>query len=435
MKRMLFILVSIMIAGSILLAACTTTTPAPTTAPVVATTAPGNAVVPTTAPTAAPTAAPVTIQIWHQWSGAYLDAITAAFNQYMVDHPNVTIDLSKPDDVTSSLQVAIPAGQGPDIIAWANDQIGTNALKGNIVALDDYGIDMNFLNSTYEPAAVAGVVWQNKIWALPESQEAITLVYNKALASASDFPTDPKDFAGLLTKAQAFAAANPGKYLFCNQGIAGGDAYHVAPIFFGFGVPQYVDDTGKVYINSPEGVAAGNWIVSIKQYLPADETADTCKAAFIGGTVAAMWTGDWNIADFDKAGIQYGFIPMGKPFVGIKTLMVTANAVSRGNAALAVDIIKYYTSFAAQKAITLANKTTPANTQVLKDPEVQALPDLAGWGAAANLGIPMSNSPYANAQWGPIGDATAAIWNGKQTPDKAVAAAQTAIETAIAGMK
>jgi arabinogalactan oligomer/maltooligosaccharide transport system substrate-binding protein len=115
--------------------------------------------------------------------------------------------------------------------------------------------------------------------------------------------------------------------------------------------------------------------------------------------------------------------------------MVTANAVSRGNAALAVDIIKYYTSFAAQKAITLANKTTPANTQVLKDPEVQALPDLAGWGAAANLGIPMSNSPYANAQWGPIGDATAAIWNGKQTPDKAVAAAQTAIETAIAGMK
>jgi len=435
MKRMLLILVSIMIAGSILLAACTTTTPAPTTAPVVATTAPGNPAVPTTAPTAAPTAAPVTIQIWHQWSGAYLDAITAAFNQYMVDHPNVTIDLSKPDDVTSSLQVAIPAGQGPDIIAWANDQIGTNALKGNIVALDDYGIDMNFLNSTYEPAAVAGVVWQNKIWALPESQEAITLVYNKALASASDFPTDPKDFAGLLAKAQAFATANPGKYLFCNQGIAGGDAYHVAPIYFGFGVPQYVDDTGKVYINSPEGVAAGNWIVSIKQYLPADETADTCKAAFIGGKVAAMWTGDWNIADFDKAGIQYGFIPMGKPFVGIKTLMVTANAVSRGNAALAVDIIKYYTSYTAQKAITLANKTTPANTQVLKDPEVQALPDLAGWGAAANLGIPMSNSPYANAQWGPIGDATAAIWNGKQTPDKAVAAAQTAIETAIAGMK
>ena len=428
MKRMLFILASILIAGSILLAACTTTTPTP--APVAPTMAGSNPV-----PTTAPTAAPVTIQIWHQWSGAYLDAITAAFNQYMVDHPNVTIDLSKPDDVTASLAVAIPAGQGPDIIAWANDQIGTNALKGNIVALDDYGIDMNFLNSTYEPAAVAGVVWQNKIWALPESQEAITLVYNKALVSAADFPTDPKDFAGLLDKAKAFAAANPGKFLFCNQGIAGGDAYHVAPIYFGFGVPQYVDDTGKVYFNSPEAIAAGNWIVAIKPYLSPDETGDTCKAAFLDGKVAAMWTGPWNVADFDKAGIQYGFAAMGKPFVGIKTLMVTANAVSRGNAAVAVDIIKYYTSAAAQKAITLANKTIPANTAVLKDPEVQALTTLAGFGTNANLGIPMANTPFANAQWGPVGDATAAIWSGKQTPDQALAAAQTAIEAAIAGMK
>jgi arabinogalactan oligomer/maltooligosaccharide transport system substrate-binding protein len=148
-----------------------------------------------------------------------------------------------------------------------------------------------------------------------------------------------------------------------------------------------------------------------------------------------MWTGPWNVADFDKGGIQYGFAAMGSPFVGIKTLMVTANAVSRGNAALAVDIIKYYTSFAAQKAITLTNKTIPANTQVLKDPEVQALTTLAGFGANANLGIPMSNSPFANAQWGPVGDATAAIWGGTQTPDKALAAAQTAIETAVAGMK
>ena len=430
MKRILFVLVSILIAGSIVMAGCTTTTPAPTTAPVAPTTAGSNPV-----PTTAPTAAPVTIMIWHQWSGAYLDAITAAFNQYMVDHPNVTIDLSKPDDVTSSLAVAIPAGEGPDIIAWANDQIGTNALKGNIVALDDYGIDMNFLNSTYEPAAVAGVVWQNKIWALPESQEAITLVYNKAISSPADFPTDPKDFAGLLDKAKTFAAANPGKFLFCNQGIAGGDAYHVAPIYFGFGVPQYVDDTGKVFVNTPEAVAAGNWIVSIKPYLSPDETGDTCKAAFLGGKVAAMWTGPWNIADFDKAGIQYGFVPMGKPFVGIKTLMVTANAVTRGTADIAVDIIKYYTSAAAQKAITLANKTIPANTAVLKDPEVQVLTTLAGFGANANLGIPMSNSPYANAQWGPVGDATGAIWAGTQKPDAALVAAQTAIETAVAGMK
>jgi arabinogalactan oligomer/maltooligosaccharide transport system substrate-binding protein len=52
-----------------------------------------------------------------------------------------------------------------------------------------------------------------------------------------------------------------------------------------------------------------------------------------------------------------------------------------------------------------------------------------------NLGVPMANTPYANAQWGPVGDATTAIWTGAQTPEEALAAAQTAIEEAIAQMK
>ena len=171
MKKSFWTLLSVLMVASLGLAACTpaaTATPAPTAAA-------------TAAPTAAPTsAAPVKITIWHQWDGAYLDAITAAFNDYTAAHPNVTIDLSKPDDVGNALNVAIPAGEGPDIIGWANDKIGEQAIAGNIVALDDYGVDQAFLKATYEPAAVNGVVWKDKIWALPESQEGIALVYNKA---------------------------------------------------------------------------------------------------------------------------------------------------------------------------------------------------------------------------------------------------------------
>jgi arabinogalactan oligomer/maltooligosaccharide transport system substrate-binding protein len=428
MKRTLFVLASLMIVATMLLTACNTTTPtaAPTTAPSQPTTVP---------PTEAPTAVPqVTITIWHQWSGDYLDAITRALQEYSVKNPGVKIDLSKPDDVTASLAVAIPAGEGPDIIGWANDQIGTNALNGNIVALDDYGVTQDFLKSTYEPAAVAGVVWQSKIWALPESQEAITLVYNKALASPSDFPSNPLDFADLLAKAEAYQKAH-GIPLFCNQGFPGGDAYHIAPVYFGFGVPQYVDDQGKVYVNTPEAVAAGEWLAAVKPFLMTEQTYDICNTAFSEGKVAAWWTGPWAIANMDKAGIDYGFVPMGKPFVGIKTLMLTKNAVDRGHAEIALDIMKYYTSFEIQKYVTLANKTIPANTQAFQDPAIQALVSIAGFGANANLGIPMANTPYAGAQWGPVGDATAAIWNGSQTPADALAAAQTAIETAVAGMK
>ncbi len=50
-------------------------------------------------------------------------------------------------------------------------------------------------------------------------------------------------------------------------------------------------------------------------------------------------------------------------------------------------------------------------------------------------GLPMASSPYASAQWGPVGDATLAIWTGNQAVADALAAAQAAIEAAVAQMQ
>jgi arabinogalactan oligomer/maltooligosaccharide transport system substrate-binding protein len=100
-----------------------------------------------------------------------------------------------------------------------------------------------------------------------------------------------------------------------------------------------------------------------------------------------------------------------------------------------LDVIKYFTNAANETKVALANKTIPANTAALNDPQVQALAAIKGFGASTNLGVPMANTPYAGAQWGPVGDATNAIWSGAQTPEEALAAAQTAAEDAIAQMK
>lgn len=454
MKKHALTLISFLLIASFGLAACgtaATPTAAPTGAPTgAATEAPTGAATeaPTTAATEAPTAAPTElyqppaecasgetcITIWHQWSGDYLTAISQAFKDYETAHPGVHIDLQHPNDTTSALKVAVPAGEGPDVIAWANDQIGSNALSGNIVALDDYGIDKAFLDSTYEPAAVNGVIYQDKIWGLPETQEGIALVYNKDLVTDEYLPTDPMNMDDLLAKAQKFFE-DKGIPLFCNQGFKGGDAYHIAPAFFTFGVPTYVDDQGKVYLDTPEAQKGMEWLLKIKPFLDQASDDNACRAEMKDGKVGAQWGGPWLLADFDAAGINYGVLPMGKPFVGIKTLMLSQNAVDRGTTDVAVDIMKYYTSAEVQAKLAQANKTVPAQTAALADPAVQALPSLAGFGAALNLGVPMANTPYANAQWGPVGDAVSAIWNGSQTPADALAAAQKAIEDAIAQMQ
>jgi len=458
MSKKIWILVSMLLIATMALAACGGgTTPEPTTAPAVVepTKAPEPTAVPVEQPTMAPepTAVPATeapvvegvcasgqtysITLWHQWSGTYLDAITAAFDNYMAANPCVTIDLSVPEDVSSALSVAIPAGEGPDIIGWANDKIGVQALAGNIIDLTTLGVDTAFLEANYEPAAVAGSQYAGGIWGLPESQEGIALIYNKDLVTEEYLPTDPMDFAALLEKATAFKAAT-GKTLICNQaftGTGGGDAYHSAPPFFGFGLPAYVDETGKAYLDTPEATAAGEWMASLSKVSDAEASYDVCLAGLKEGKYGMWWTGPWAVAAVEEAGLNYGITQMGKPFVGIKEMMISKNAVDRGTAEVALDIIKYFTSAEAQKPIALANKTIPAATAALTDPEVAALYAVAEFGKSLNLGIPMASSPYADAQWGPVGQAVVSIWSGAQSPADALAAAQQAIMDAIAQMQ
>ena len=126
---------------------------------------------------------------------------------------------------------------------------------------------------------------------------------------------------------------------------------------------------------------------------------------------------------------------MGRPFVGIKTLMITTNAVDRGNAEVALDIIKYFTSAEVQKELALINKTIPAATAALEDPEVAALPAVSGFGNAIKNGVPMSPSPYSGAQWVPVGRAAVSIYNGSAEPQAAMDEAQAAVEQAVADMQ
>ncbi|PKO18605.1 MAG: ABC transporter substrate-binding protein [Chloroflexi bacterium HGW-Chloroflexi-10] len=439
MSKKFLPLISLMLIAMFILAACKpAATPVPTTAPVVvepaATDVPAEPTAVAEVPTTAPAADVTTITIWNQWDGKYLEAIEAAFADYESLHPDVVIDLSKPEDVKNALTVAIPAGEGPDIIGWANDAIGEQALIGNIVAVSDYGITDAFLASTYEPAAVAGVTWMGQIWGLPETQEGIALVYNKDLVTEEYLPTDPMDFEDLYEKAKKFQE-DTGNVLVCNQGFGASDAYHMSPIYFGHGVPSYVDEEGVGYLNSPEMVAGAEWLKKFATVSLAENTYDICNAALSEGKIGMWWTGPWAVAGVEESGVNYGILPMGSPFVGIKTLLLTTNAVDRGNTDIALDVMKYFTSAEVQKKLSLVNKTIPAATEALNDPEVAQLTAVVGFGASLNLGVPMSPSPFSSAQWGPVGDASAAIWTGAKEPAAALDEAQAALEEAVAGMK
>lgn len=374
-----------------------------------------------------------TITIWHNWQGSYLTEKEKIFNAYTAMHPGVTITLINQLDIVAKTTAAVKAGNGPDIVAWVDDQLGTLASSKTLIPMDQY-ISKSTLESTYSKAAAAGLEYNGHVWGVPESVEAVTIMYNKALITADQLPKTTDD---LLAFNKAYSAAHPGSY-----GIVWNttDPYFNADWFYGFG-GFYTKEDGSVGLNTPGALKAGQFISALRPTMPAQISYDVANSLFTEGKAAAIINGPWSYADYvdpKKANLQLGFALLpttggsaAAPFVGVKSLWVTKTAA---DPALDADLMMFYTNKANQIEMAGANKEIPANLAADNDPAVTGDPAIGGYAMQVQNGVPLPNTPYMGKLWGPVGDALTAIWQGTQTPDKALADAQTAALQGIASL-
>jgi len=406
---------------------------AATDTPAAAGAGPTNTVEPT-AVSIGSSSAKTTITIWHGWSGSYLAPKQAVFAEYTKLHPDVAIKLLNVSDIGTKARNAVPAGVGPDIIAWVDDNIGQNALVGVIDPLDGKaGIDQNYLKQNFPDVAVNGVTYNGQIYAVPETLEAITFFYNKKLITEDKLPKNTTELKQMMTD---YAKANPDKYFAVWNPT---DTYFNAPWFYGSG-GQYVDAEGKVGLNTPEGIATAEWIRSLQGTMPKDIDTNVADALFNDGKAAIELSGPWRVADVKKANMDFGLaklpaVDFGKggparPFVGVKCLML---AHGSKNADTAIDIMKFYASEEQQVKMTTATGEVPANTAAAK--QRSSDPIVKGFADQAVDGVPLPNTPYMGALWDPANKAYTALWTGTEDPKKIMEDSQKAAEAAIAKMK
>jgi arabinogalactan oligomer/maltooligosaccharide transport system substrate-binding protein len=378
--------------------------------------------------------APVTITIWHGWSGAYLAPKQAIFDAYHKLHPNVTIKLvQQTSNLIPKSITAIKAGNGPDIVAWADDSLGEMVDSHSAVPMDQY-LSQSYVNSTYSPAAAQAVSFNGHIYGVPETVEAVTIMYNKKLINASQIPQTTDQ---MLAFEQSYEKAHSGSYGIVWPTI---DAYYNAAWFYGFGA-YYVKPDGTVGLNTPQATAAGNFIASFRPYLPKTLDGTTASSLFTEGKSAAIIDGPWSYTNYaTKAGIDVGFAKLpvvtatnqaATPFVGVKSLWATTNAQQRGVLATVADIMKFYTNKANQLQMIQQTGEIPANQAAAQDSSVTSNAAISGYALQASTGVPLPNTPYMSALWTPVANALTAIWSGNQSPSAALSAAQQAAQKGV----
>lgn len=452
MKTKFFVVISFFVVLSMLLAACATSTVAPTTAateaPVATTEAP--AVAPTEAPTVAPTEAatstcPLPVEkgakiVFSGWGDTTEQKIyTDSIERFKAVCPDVTVDYQPiPDKFQDKLKAMMAGGTAPDVF-YVDDQLMTAfAPSGQLLALDDYMAQAGVKRTDFIPALLTIFTQDGKTYGLPKDWGTLGLIYlpEAFKAAGIDEPTDQWTWDDMRTAAKKIAAT--GKYGgFC----MGADWARFAPFAFSNGGAFASDDYKTATLDTPEVKTMAQLVADMftekSLVRPADVGAGWCGEA-IGKKLVGMTTeGGWMVnfmkqsyADVSWKAILIPSGPKTRADV-IFTNAIGVNAASKFPIASAAFTI-FLTGDVNQGEIVktgFAYSTHPSQADLVVDANDKAI-------AAGGL-LKDTRVSYWGIYTGKVNDivskAIERVFLGDQTVDESFKQAQTEAQAALDG--
>ena len=421
-------LVGLMLATALVAAACggtsgdTTTTAAETTTTAAETT--------TTAAETTTTAGPTGSLL--VWADANRAPVIAAIGFEFTAATGIELVVQVVDfgDIREQVQVAGPAGEGPDIFVGAHDWTGELAANGVVAP-----VELGAAASDFYQVALDGFSFEGSLYAVPVATEAIAMYYNTDLVAEA--PATIEELGDLCAGLDGLenCIGVPG-------GGDGGDLYHniwfltaQGGYIFGYD-PATGYDTSDIGLDS-EGAIAGAEVI---EQLTADGVMDstnydTAKNLFLEGKQPFWVTGPWEVGTLNDSSLNWAVAKLPTigggtpaPFVGAQGVFVSA--FSENAVVAQTFLVDYVATSEVQRAFYDADPRLPATksvtAQLSDDPTVQT------FALSAADGIPMPNIPEMGSVWGAGGDNILALRNGQSTAEVAMTTAADQIRDLLA---
>lgn len=379
---------------------------------------------------AAPAVDGPTLTIWaDEVSAPVLDGLSSTFAEE--NGINVVVVQKGFNDLRGDYIVAAPTGEGPDILLGAHDWLGEYTASGLVaeVSLGDKA-------DQFAPNAIEAFTFTDgKLYGMPISSENVAFYYNP------DLVAEPPATWDEVRELSAQLVEEGNKYGFLIQGR---DPYHFYPIQTAYGGYVFGKDANGAWnpedvgLNSEGSMAAFEWLDGMYEdgLLEPGANIDSglLLSAYQNGDAAMVISGPWALGGFREAGVPYAIAPIpsadqpGSPFLGVRGFMI--NAFSENQLLAQTFLQQVVANEDTLKAI-YDNDPRPSAflplADLIDDEDVLAFMD------AGAAGSPMPNIPEMNSVWQAWGDAMQLISDQTQEPQEALDNAQTQVEAAIAG--
>ncbi|WP_045562852.1 extracellular solute-binding protein [Streptomyces sp. FxanaA7] len=382
---------------------------------------------------------PVTIT-WWDTSNATNEAPTykALVKEFEAAHKDIKVKyVNVPfDQAQNKFDTAAGATGAPDILRSEVGWTPAFAKKGFFLPLD--GTEALKDQDKFQPNLIKQAQYDGKTYGVPFVTDTLALVYNKALFEKAGITEAPKSWDD-LKKAAATIKGKTGV-----DGYWGStQAYYAQSFLYGEGTDTVDVAAKKITVNSAEAKKAyGTWLDLFdgKGLHKADTTADAyahIQDAFVNGKVASIVQGPWEITNFykgsafkDKANLGIATVPAGAGGkagapTGGHNLSVYAGS-DKAHQEASLKFVNFMTSAKSQETIALKNSTLPTRDDAYTA-EVKADPGIAGYQTVLAAAQPRPELPEYSSLWGPLDTELLAIAGGKESLDKGLGNAETAI--------
>ncbi|MFI7503958.1 extracellular solute-binding protein [Streptomyces sp. NPDC049687] len=207
-------------------------------------------------------------------------------------------------DLTNKALLAAQQGNSADVLIVDNPVVSTLAEAGVLTSTEDNNLDVSTVNRNL----LAAGVLSGKIYGTPIGANTLALYYNKAvLKEAGVDISSVKDWKSLTAALGKVEKAGKKGITFSAIGTEEG-SFQFLPWFWGSGA-------NLTALDSDQAVSAlslwKNWLD--KGYAPnsvINNTQTTSWQEFASGDYAFAENGTWQLASAEKAGFDYGVLPI-----------------------------------------------------------------------------------------------------------------------------
>ncbi|PAD93316.1 extracellular solute-binding protein [Shouchella clausii] len=356
---------------------------------------------------------PEALEVWvhdtEQYLAAYREIASAFTEETGIEVKIVPFGLW---DQLDAMSLDAPSGRGPDLFFQPNDMTGNVYLQGLAAELTL----TEEQKEGYMDGALEALSYEGAQIGIPASVETYALMYNEDLV-----PEPPNTVEELETTMEELTNPAKDEYGFL---LEGQEMYFAYPFFEAYdgyifkqeGNSFNLDDIGVANKGSVKGAELlQSWYE--KGYLPQNLNGDILNGLFMEGKVGAVFSGPWNISEYEKAlGDRLKTAPLPKAngevltsYAGIKGWMVNQYS---DHINWAKELALFMTNGENGKIFFEHAKEIPARTDVeLNDELYQGFVDQLEHSEF------MPNMPAISAAWDPLRDALIFITRGEDAKE------------------